>query len=787
MADGTSDSPVGKAAADAAPASAGLPLTELAACWAGGAEVPWAELWRGREPGRTPLPGAPFDGRRHWFDDRAAALGGPPPRRESDVPEETGRPRHRGRKLALRPVGPPPVGAPSSTPGVPALAEAEPRTAGSGSALPSARNGSAPAPHRGGGDARVAREITVQIADILGMAPDEIPSTEQFGELGLDSIYRMDLARRLTATHGVELQAADLYEHDNVELLSAHIEAHTEAAATGTPTQRADASHIEATRLEARHVEAAHVETGRTEPSATEPQHSDAAHSETAHPETRHVEAAHVETRRTEPSAARPASLRTAGTEDALAALVERITGHSLDRRRDFSQSGLTSFDMLRIISALERRFGSLRKTLLFDHPTLPLLAAHLTESYGAERTSRLLGEALAHSPAPDAPVVLAPAPLRPAPAPTSAVPGSGQPVIVRKRQLDALPELAALLGRIDLAHAKEGGLAGRDIAPLAFVGSSRRAYFNFSRRDGELFAWSYAGPEEEFAPLAAEWLGYADRHGLRPSFLSLVPLAEAGGTPLTATPFGAVQRLEDLAGFTLSGGRMSRLRNLVARFERAGRVATEEYAVGTDPATDREIVDMIARWGHQKQMVNPYVAVVREELERGRLASRHRMFLTRVNGELASAVIVTRIPSEPGYLLDLEFYPADAPRGGLEYAIVDILHRLREEGAEVFSFGASFGVKLADSPNSAPEVERGLAELRSIGTFHEGNFRFKNKFRPVNRPIYLCQRADRPPTPVSEVILMIADPDIDAEVPGMVSGPGVVPAGTPKAFAAPG
>ncbi|MFD7275463.1 SDR family NAD(P)-dependent oxidoreductase [Streptomyces sp. NPDC059862] len=787
VADGTSGSPVGKAAADAAPASAGLPLTELAARWVGGAEVPWAELWRGHEPGRTPLPGAPFDGRRHWFDDRAAVLGGPPPRRESDVPEETGRPRRRGQKLALRPVGPPPVGAASSTPGVPALAtatvpagaEAEPRTVASGSALPSARNGSVPATRRSGNEARVAREIAVQIADILGMAPDEIPSTEQFGELGLDSIYRMDLARRLTATHGVELQAADLYEHDSAELLSAHIEARRTEAAT-TAAQRTDAAHIEATPLEARHIEAAHVEPAPIEPAPLK----------TARTE-RTSRAAPTPSSRSEGTADNPQN--PLGAEDALAALVEQITGHSLDRRRDFTRSGLTSFDMLRTISALERRFGSLRKTLLFDHPTLPLLAAHLTESYGAERTSRLLGEALAHSPAPDAPVVLAPAPdaqpaaLPPAPAPTSAVPGSGRPVIVRKRQLDALPELAALLAGIDRAHAKEGGLAGRDIAPLAFVGSSRRAYFNFSRRDGDLFAWSYAGPEEEFAPLAAEWLGYADRHGLRPSFLSLIPLAEAGGTPITATPFGAVQRLEDLAGFTLSGGRMSRLRNLVARFERAGRVATEEYAVGTDPATDREIVDMIIRWGDQKQMVNPYVAVVREELERGRLASRHRMFLTRVNGELASAVIVTKIPSEPGYLLDLEFYPVDAPRGGLEYAIVDILHRLREEGAELFSFGASFGVKLADSPNSAPEVERGLAELRSIGMFGEGNFRFKNKFRPVNRPIYLCQRTDRPPTPVSEVILMIANPDIAAEVPGMVHGPGDVPADAPKIPAAAG
>ena len=70
----------------------------------------------------------------------------------------------------------------------------------------------------------------------------------------------------------------------------------------------------------------------------------------------------------------------------------------------------------------------------------------------------------------------------------------------------------------------------------------------------------------------------------------------------------------------------------------------------------------------------------------------------------------------------------------------MSILERLRDEGYPMFSFGASFGVKVCDSPNAAPDVEEGLDELRSVGIFGTGNFQFKNKFRPTNLPIYLCQ-----------------------------------------------
>ncbi|MBY8854102.1 hypothetical protein K7G98_40075, partial [Saccharothrix sp. MB29] len=85
----------------------------------------------------------------------------------------------------------------------------------------------------------------------------------------------------------------------------------------------------------------------------------------------------------------------------------------------------------------------------------------------------------------------------------------------------------------------------------------------------------------------------------------------------------------------------------------------------------------------------------VRDEIGRGVLGPRHRAFLTRLDGVLQSAVIVTRIPSERAHLLDLEFYRESTPRGCLEHTIVEIIRRLAAEGDTSFSFGGTFGVRI--------------------------------------------------------------------------------------------
>ncbi|WP_434739716.1 SDR family NAD(P)-dependent oxidoreductase [Micromonospora sp. SH-82] len=688
-------------------------LDDPTRAWLDGVDVDWAGTWD-HVPARISVPAPPLGGRQYWFDGLVPAPSAattPAPAQPTAPPVETPTAPIRNGRIVLRdpaalrrpptepaspPAEPPPVALPA-TPAVPAPV------------VPVV------APGGGSDGTEVADRVRECVARVLGTEAADITADTAFSDLGLDSIFRMELARLVMATFPVDLTAADLYEHDTVDALAAFL---TRAGARVTPP--------------------ALTPPVETPPDPTPPVQTPPVAS-------------------SGPVAGKPVTTPTV-TET-----VTEVLGQPVRPGTTFTEAGLTSFDMLRVVAALEQRYGALPKTLLFDQPTLADL-------------DRFLADREVHDRRPGAttPTVETPEEV------------DGEPVVVRKRTLVDRPALRAVVEDLDRRYAKEGGLAGRDIAPYAFVDASRQGYVNFSVRGTDLFAWSFVGAVDHFRELVAQWVAWARRSGLHPNFLSLEHLTEVAGEPVTATPFGAVQRLPDLSTFTTAGGRMQRLRHLLRRFERAGACRTEEYTIGADPETDRRIAEMMDSWGRGKQMVNPYVGVVRAEVLAGTLDPRHRVFLTRVDEEPVNTIIVTRIPSENGYLLDLEFYPDTMPTGGVEYAIVRIIEQTMAEGCTSFSFGASFGVAITESPNADPAVAAAIEELHSVGVFGPGNFQFKNKFRPVNVPIYLCQPAAGDRTSVTDVILMIADPDLTGPAAAATPSPtDAEPLSTPPPVAA--
>ncbi|THA24095.1 SDR family NAD(P)-dependent oxidoreductase [Streptomyces sp. RKND-216] len=736
--------------------------TRLAALWCEGAAVPWDLGWT-PAPGRLRLPTSPFVRTRHWVSgpggDAPDGVAAPASRsqespqvKESVVPsvpaerpagDGTPGPLRRGPKVTLvtpaaRTAQEAAASAPSST-----AARQPERGTDNHIAMPERPvvGSPRPAPAGPGREAALPAVATLlrdQLADILGTGGEEIGDDVPFAELGLDSIYRMDLVRLLNTTFSLELKAAELYDYDTVGKLSGFVAplcAGEDGGAPVGPVSR----------------------PSPTSPADPEPPDPRKARTpEGGHPAPETIPAAPV---------------GMSALEQLLLATLGDIVERRVDPTRTFADNGFSSFDMLRSVAALEKNFGALRKTLLFDHPTVPELASTLATLHGAGEAVRLLRN--------DGPGAPADVPSSPRP-----VPGEyrGGAVVIEKARLAENPEIARTVADLERRYGREGGLPGRDIAPLLFLGSDRSAYFHCSRRDEVMLTWSYVGPAEQMPALAAEYVRYGRAHGRQANIVSLLRLEEEAGVHFTATPFGALQRLEDIQNFSLAGGRMARLRYLIGRFEKSGECRTVEYEVGSDRTTDRAITEMIDRWGDAKAMVNPYVSTVRDEIGRGILQQRHRMFLTYVDDRMVSAVIVTKIPSEPGYLLDLEFYPEDAPPGGLDYAVVKIIERTAAEGCTVFSFGGSFGARIGESPNAAPEVEAALAELRSRGIFTgDGNFRFKNKFRPDNHPLYLCQPAGEPRTDVSRLILMIADPEVGADRAGQgAATPEAAPAQNP-------
>ncbi|HEY2577794.1 MAG TPA: SDR family NAD(P)-dependent oxidoreductase [Streptosporangiaceae bacterium] len=606
----------------------------LAAAWVTGAAVDWAGTWS-PPPGRVPLPTFPLARTRHWFAQPAPA------------PPST-------------PAGSPP----------PAVVATQPPA-------PVATLQTAPVRARAVAGSHAIRDaLCGHLADLLGIQRARIPVDQPFQRIGLDSIFAVDLAERLSKAFGRDVQAAELYEHDTIEKLAAFLGASAEPASAV-------------------------------------------------------------------PSAA-----------GVVERMLEAIAGRPIDPSRSFVDNGFTSLDMLRAVGELEDRLGALPKTLLFDQPDLAALTCRLCELFGDDAVAAMPGNHEASQ---------AERSAGPAPA-IAAMPPADGAAVVAKRQLTDDPGLAATVADLAGRYGVESGLAGRDIAPLLFVGSTRDGYLEFAQTGAAVLAWSYTGSPHARGAVVAEFAAYARLRRLRVSVLSPTPIAQVAGVPFTATPFGVIQQLADLPGFSIRGGDMRRLRSALNRFAKAGTCEVVEYVPGTDAGTDASITELIDEWAAGKQTVNPYLATIREDMRRGRLPGAHRVFLTMLEGALVAVVVVTRMQAENGYLLDVEFYRANLAPGGLEHTIVEIIELLRAEGVQVFSFGATFGVRVGGgSQNASPAAEQALLELTSAGMTGAGNYRFKSKFRPQELPIYLCQPADEP-TDVGVVLLMIATP---AEPPG--------------------
>ncbi|WP_158549190.1 SDR family NAD(P)-dependent oxidoreductase [Lysobacter silvisoli] len=461
-------------------------------------------------------------------------------------------------------------------------------------------------------------------------------------------------------------------------------------------------------------------------------------------------------------------------TENYLKSLIcdSADTALVFDAETPFGELGVNSFLVLKILKRLEQDFGTLPKTLLFENFNVRDLARYFVKSH----TDVLIGkfpDALPSAssqqaePRPSIPTdeVPAPAPAAPARATTSAASETRLPAMVALRHLHRYPQLERRRHEIFDRYKNESSVSRGTamIAPLLFFGDAQHGYFNCGKGRDILLAYGYTGPEDQFHPLAEQLYRYCDAHGLQLNLFVEDRLPELCGKRFSATPFGVMQRVTDLASFTLEGQKMRRLRYLVSKFANAGACRTQEYICGSDAKTAEAVAAIIDRWCATRTMVNPLIHIVKAEILAGTLDREHRLFLTYVDDVLQNAILVSPMAAGAGYLMDLEFYGPDMPLGGLEFAIVNIIQTLRDEGCSVFSLGGTYGCKLADSPDADPAIENILEDLRRQEIFNDaGNLQFKNKFRPESKDIFLCRavdagRADN----VLDIILMIADPAI--------------------------
>jgi polyketide synthase PksN len=263
--------------------------------------------------------------------------------------------------------------------------------------------------------------------------------------------------------------------------------------------------------------------------------------------------------------------------------------------------------------------------------------------------------------------------------------------------------------------------------APLIFFSSSGQSLFFVNQKGSSMVAVAYLGPPQSFERAARELMAYA-----RDRKLNLMIIAEEGHADrlrklgFARSPVGVWQSITDTRSFSLHAPGMRRLRSTVSSYVNRGDTRLEEYRVGSDADVDRRFVQLMEEWVGRKKRKAPFVSLLRDLVLSGRLPPRHRVFLTRRGDEIDGVSLLSPLEALNGYLLDLEFYPADMPHGCLEFSIVNAIELLKREGRSYFSFGATYGTQLDPDPHET-RIRELLEAFHRKGILNEdGNFNFK-------------------------------------------------------------
>lgn len=278
-------------------------------------------------------------------------------------------------------------------------------------------------------------------------------------------------------------------------------------------------------------------------------------------------------------------------------------------------------------------------------------------------------------------------------------------------------------------------------------------------------------GPPGCASAVLASFLALAAERGwsVVATGVSAAGAAAARACRLRALEIGS-EAVVDPAAFTLEGRRVRKLRQAVARVERAGwRIATVE-AAALDDAARRELAQVDARWrARQTRLV-------------GFAMTLGRLWGAPEDGD--ALFVIARDPAgEPraflrfarhGHGLSLDAMrrgEVDEPNGLGEAMVVAALRRAAAEGlAEVSLNFAGFAHVMAVDPATLPPRRRVLrwALRRVHGRFQlERLARFNAKFLPAWRPRYLLY-AGRRALPLAALRTLQAE--------GYVHGPSPVP-----------
>ncbi|WDD90504.1 amino acid adenylation domain-containing protein (plasmid) [Burkholderia sp. FERM BP-3421] len=192
--------------------------------------------------------------------------------------------------------------------------------------------------------------LATLLAEVLRIDPADVDHERSFSDIGLDSILAIQLTNRLNARLGIQLGTIELFDHNTVAQLAAHL------------TNR-------------------HRVTEAAGGSAPAPAPCETATNAAAGPSSR------------------------AATGDVLervtvmlrehVARAVRVREDEIDLHRSFADQGVDSIISVQIVNRINKLFGlRIATTVMFDHNTVGRLAAHLCERHGAALAKAVQTEA---------------------------------------------------------------------------------------------------------------------------------------------------------------------------------------------------------------------------------------------------------------------------------------------------------------------------------------------------------------------------------------------------------
>ena len=268
------------------------------------------------------------------------------------------------------------------------------------------------------------------------------------------------------------------------------------------------------------------------------------------------------------------------------------------------------------------------------------------------------------------------------------------------------------------------------------FFSPTRRSFLAYKVVGGAaLVSGDPIGAAEEFPELLSEFRRICHARGWRLALLSvraeLLPLARQLGLRAIKIGDEAVVRP---SSFSLEGRPIRKVRQSVARLERAGYSFRIVSARGVDPPLRAELERLSDAW-RGSNVERGFSMAMDDPFREGETLFALACCAGRIGGFLHL------VPSADGYSLGAMRRDRNTPNGLMEYLIVQLLLWARERGtAEISLNFCVFADLLVQAPRNALHAAARSALRAGDRIFQlERLLVFSRKFYPEWRPRYLC------------------------------------------------